>query len=279
MPSPIRTPPSFPFTCTCFSEWYNLARILSPPIEHAECSSREVCSEDYIPTEHRNPMNEKESMMESVSKGAVGLFVGLALLVAGVWAGRELHIVWNIWPSVDGVVVTGSVEEVLGAPTAKGEPLLHYYKPNVTFRYRALGKEYTTQTTSEYTSDTYQKAAANLLSLYAPGSHHPIRYNPGNPSDIRFGVIDLGPLAFSFLLLIAGVVLSVGGTNSLVIAYSQRIAGAPAAEREVPATVLPFEGRAGVEPAAANLRCPACGRPVAVGEDSCPNCAKSLRAA
>lgn len=224
-------------------------------------------------------MNENETMREIASKGALAVFVGLALLAAGVWAGRQLHIVWNIWPSTDGVVVSGSVQELWVAPSAKGEAMIHQYKPQVEFRYVAGGKLYTAQVASEYTADTYQQASANLVSLYAPGSHHPIRYNPHNPSDVRFGVIELGPLAFSFLLVIAGVVLSVGGANSLVIAYSERLRGTPAVGREVSATVLPFEDRSRVEPAAANLRCPACGRRVEPGVDTCPNCLKSLRAA
>jgi hypothetical protein len=115
--------------------------------------------------------------------------------------------------------------------------------------------------------------------MYAPGTHHPIRYNPGDPRDIRFGIIEFGSLAFSFLLLISGVVLSAVGLKSLLTGYWQRVEFAPAKEQGVPATVLPFAGRARQEPSAATLRCPACGRPVKATEDSCPNCLKSLRAA
>jgi hypothetical protein len=224
-------------------------------------------------------MDAKKAAREIAIKGALGLLIGLSLLATGIWAGRRLHIVWNIWPSVDGVVVSGAVEEVVEVPPAKGGTLSHRYKPKIAFRYVVSGKPYTTQAASEYTADTYQKAAANLLSLYAPGTHHPIRYNPLDPRDIRFGTIEIGPLVVSFLLLIAGVVLSAGGVNSLALAYSQRVARAPAVRREAPATVLPFEDRARVEPAAVTLRCPACGRQVDAGQDICPNCFKSLRAA
>lgn len=224
-------------------------------------------------------MDAEKSARETATKGMLGLLIGLSLLAAGVWAGRQLHIVWNLWPSVDGVVVSGAVEEVVEVPSAKGGTLIHRYKPKITFRYIVRGKAYTTQAASEYTADTYRKAAANLLSLYAPGTHHPIRYNPRDPRDIRFGTIELGPLAVSFLLLIAGVVLSAGGVNSLALAYSQRVARAPAARREALAIVLPLEDRARVEPAATTLRCPACGWQVEAVQDTCPNCFKSLRAA
>jgi hypothetical protein len=224
-------------------------------------------------------MDAKKAARQIAIKGALGLLIGLSLLAAAIWVGRQLHIVWNIWPSVDGVVVSGAVEEVVDVSSVKGGTLIHRYKPKIAFRYVVSGMPYITQAASEYAADTYQMAAANLFSLYAPGTHHPIRYNPRDPRDIRFGTIELGPLVFSFLLLIAGVVLSAGGVNSLVMAYSQTVAPAPAVRREAPATVLPFEDRARVEPAAATLRCPACGRQVEAGQDICPNCFKSLRAA
>jgi hypothetical protein len=84
---------------------------------------------------------------------------------------------------------------------------------------------------------------------------------------------------FSFLLLIGGVVLSAIGSMLLVRGYSQRAELAPAEAQGIPATVLPFVGRARQEPPAATLRCPACGRLVKATEDTCPNCLRFLRAA
>ena len=164
-------------------------------------------------------------------------------------------------------------------PYAKGGMPIHRYTPKIEFRYTVSGRDYTTEAPSVYTADTYEKAAANLARMYAPGTHHPIRYNPRDPRDIRFGIIQFGPLAFSFLLLIGGAVLSAVGLKSLVMAYSQSAEPAPAKEQGIPATVLPFADRARQEPSAATLLCPACGRPVKVTEDTCPNCLKSLRAA
>ena len=239
----------------------------------------EVRSSDHGPSEHNNAMDNEESKREKVSKGVMTLLVGLSLMVAGIWAGRQLHIVWNIWPSTDGVVVRGAVQEVLLAPYAKGGMPIRRYTPKVEYRYTVGGRDFTTEAPSVYTADTYEKAAANLARMYAPGTHHPIRYNPRDPRDIRFGIIPFAPLAFSFLLLISGVVLSAAGVKSLVMGYSQREELAPATEQGIPATVLPFPGRPRQEPSAATLRCPACGRQVKVTEDTCPNCLKSLRAA
>ena len=153
------------------------------------------------------------------------------------------------------------------------------YTPKVEFRYTVGGRDYTTEAPSVYTADTYDRAASNLARMYAPGTHHPIRYNPREPRDISFGIIEFGSLAFSFLLLIGGVVLSVVGLKALVLGYSRRVELAPAKEQGIPATVLPFAGRAWREPTTGTLRCPSCGRPVKATEDTCPNCLKFLRAA
>lgn len=224
-------------------------------------------------------MDNQEGRRERVSKGAMGLLVGLSLILAGIWTGRQLHIVWNIWPSTDGVVVRGVVQEVLQAPYAKGGMPLHRYTPKIEFRYAVGGRNYVTVAPSVYTADTYDQAAANLARMYAPGTHHPIRYNPRDPRDIEFGIIDFGSLAFSFLLLIGGVVLSTVGLKLLVMGYAEHVELAPAQEQGIRAPVLPFAERARPEPLAATLRCPACGRPVKTTEDTCPNCLKFLRAA
>ncbi|MGO8789355.1 MAG: DUF3592 domain-containing protein [Terriglobia bacterium] len=224
-------------------------------------------------------MDNKRDKEELVSKGALGLLVGLSLMLAGFWAARQLHIVWNIWPSTDGVVVRGAVQEVLQAPYAKGGMPIHRYVPKIEFRYTVGGRNYTTEAQSVYIADTYIQAAANLARMYAPGSHHPIRYNPRDPRDIQFGIIEFGPLAFSLLLLVCGVVVSTIGLNLLVLGYSQGAEVIPAKEQAVPAPVLPFSARGRPAAPEGTLRCPACGRPVKATEDTCPNCLKFLRAA
>jgi len=224
-------------------------------------------------------MDIKDSKRDLVSKGVMGPLVGVSLILAGIWTGRQLHIVWNIWPSTDGVVVRGTVQEDLQVPFAKGGMPTHVYTPKIEFRYKAGGREYSTEAPSVYTAHTFAQATANLTRLYAPGTHHPIRYNPRDPREIRFGVIEFGPLAFSFLLLIFGVVVFAVGANSLVMGHAQHIEPSPAKELGISAKVLPFADRARPEPPAATLICPSCGRRVRADEDTCPNCLKALRAA
>lgn len=231
------------------------------------------------PPEHNKPMENNQSKGELVSKGVMGILLGLALMLAGVFVGRQLHIVWNIWPSTDAVVVRGTVQEVLDVPFTKGGGPYYSYVPRVEFSYTVGGKAYTTEAPSVYSANTFGEAAANLNGLYARGTHHPIRYNPRNPGEIQFGVIEFGPLAFSFLLLALGGVFFAMGLRSLVSGYAQGIEAAPAKGQRAPATVLTFAGKTQPEPAAATMICPGCGRPVPATENNCPNCLKALRAA
>jgi len=91
--------------------------------------------------------------------------------------------------------------------------------------------------------------------------------------------LERGPLAFSLLLLMAGVALCVGGAHDLLTAYALRFTSAPESAKEAVGATLPFEGPSPAAPATATLRCHACGRTVEAGQDTCPNCLKSLRAA
>ena len=220
-------------------------------------------------------MGNKESKAELASQGLMALVLGLSLMVAGIWVGAQLHIVWNVWPSTDGVVVRGTVQEVVDVPYTKGGGPYYSYVPRIEFRYTVGGRSYTTEAPSVYSANTFDQAAANLSRMYAPGTHHPIRYNPRNPRDIQFGIIEFGPLAFAFLLLTFGGVLSAIGLKSLLMSYAQ----APTLQQGIPATVLPFADRSRPEPSAAAVICPSCGRRVMANEDNCPNCLKALRAA
>ena len=239
----------------------------------------EVCKQDHHPSMHKNAMDNITGKGDLVSKGVLGFLVGLSLMLAGFWAARQLHIVWNIWPSIDGVVVRGAVQEVLQAPYAKGGMPIHRYIPKIEFRYKVGGRNYTTEAPSVYIADTYDQAAAKVVQRYAPGTHHPIRYNPRDPREIQFGTIEFGSLAFSFLLLIGGALLLTVGLKALVMAYPQAAEFAPAKEPAFPAKVLPFADRARQQISAVTLRCPACGREVRATDQTCPNCLKFLRAA
>jgi hypothetical protein len=240
---------------------------------------KEAYSLEHFPGGHNKTMDNKDSRREKVSKGVMGLVVGLSLMVAGIGAARQLHIVWNIWPSTDGETVGGTVQEILQVPYSRGGMPIYRYSPKVEFRFTVGGRAYTATAPSVYTADTYEKAAANLSRLYGRGTHHPIRYNPANPEEIQFGVIPFGALAYAWLMLIGGVALTVAGLGWLRTPYPERAAIAPAQATRIPDNVLPLPDRARRESLESKILCPNCHRPVRVTEDSCPNCLKSLRAA
>lgn len=219
-------------------------------------------------------MDKKQK--EFVREGFIGLLAGVALLAAGIWQARQFYIVWTTWPTTDGVVVRSVVRESLEVPYAKGGMPFRRYAPQVEFRYMARGKTFTTEAPSVYTAATYEEAANNMNRLYAPGSHHPLRYNPADPRDIRFGSVPFGPVAVTLLFLAFGAAGLALGLNGLAMGISRRTE--PTAEK-IPAKVLPFAEQAGEEHSAATLVCPSCGRRVEAIEENCPNCLAPLRAA
>lgn len=224
-------------------------------------------------------MNKDNSKTELMGIGVFGLLVGLSLILAGFWAARQLHIVWNSWPSTDGMVVRGTVQEIVEVPYTRGGMPFHTYTPRIEFRYTVGSKAYSTEAPAANTTTTFDQAAVVLSKLYATGTHHPIHYNPQNPQDIEFGTIKLGPLVLALFLLVLGGVLSAVGVKSLIAGTAHDTSQTPSREAGTSAKTLPFVARTKPEPLALTMICPSCGRRVMATEDNCPNCLKALRAA
>lgn len=239
----------------------------------------EVCRKAAHAFLHNKPMDTNRFKAVFISEGLMGLLLGLLLLSAGVWMAGQLHIVWNIWPSTDGVVLGGSIVEVVDIPSAKGGGAYYSYTPQIEFRYTVEGKQYNTTAPSVYSANTMDRAMANYTRLYKPGSHHPLRYNPRNPAEIQFGVIEFGPLALAFVFLVMGSLLGAIGINAMARSFASEVWPIPAGVQASPANVLDFARRSSPEPAGKMVICPSCGRAVKASEDNCPNCLRGLRAA
>jgi hypothetical protein len=222
-------------------------------------------------------MDNKERTRELIGKGLLALLVGLSLMAVGILVDRQLRYVWSFWPSTDGVVVRGTVQETLETPYTKFG-VLRRYTPRIQFQYVVSGRTYISESNSVYTAATFGDAKAKMARLYQPGTHHLLRYNPRDPEDIRFGSIQSAPLGLAFLLVFFGVVVLAVGLNWTVLGFSRRRERA-APKEQVPTTVLPFADRTRPEPTEATVVCPGCGRRVEAGEDNCPNCLRPLRAA
>lgn len=173
--------------------------------------------------------------------GGVFTPVGLALLGFGLWTGNRQVTIMKTWPTVDAEVTKSDVTR---GRDREGTTM---YGVEIEFRYTVNGKDYATPSSAGYRSSSYTEMKGKA-DAYAPGTRHPVRYNPSDPSDIRF---DVGyNFGFFFLpVLLSGMGLIFGGVGSGLLLASR---------------------------SALKQRCPSCGQPVERGQHFCPNCASAL---
>ncbi len=174
--------------------------------------------------------------------GTIFFCVGLLLLAVAGWSGNRQYTILKSWPEVQAEVVNS---QLVHYRDSKGNAM---YKPAIDFRYRVDGKEYTVPSSSNYSSSSYDEMKGKV-DTYAPGTRHPIRYNPADPRDMRFEVgYNFG---FFFLPVLFGGMGIVFTGVSIALLYASRSERARA--------------------------CPSCGQSVAAGQKFCPNCAAPLR--
>lgn len=180
--------------------------------------------------------------------GMLPLLGGLGLLAGGFFFGVHQYNIVKKWPTVDGEVARSELaksQERIGSDAH----LTTVYRALIDFRYTVGGKEYTTSVGSNYSSSSYAEMKRKV-DAFAPGTHHPIRYNPAKPNDIRddagftFGFF-LGPLIF----LGAGLMSASAGALLFLMGWAI--------------------GRA-------KVRCPSCGALAQGTGQHCTNCGAML---
>jgi hypothetical protein len=173
--------------------------------------------------------------------GAIFAIVGVILLSVAGWSGNRQYTILKTWPTVEAEVTKS---EVVSYRDSEGTTM---YRAAIDFRYSVNGKDYTVPSSSNYSSSSYNSVKKDV-DTYAPGTRHPIRYNPTDPHDMRF---DVGyNFGFFFLpVLFGGIGIVFAGMGGLLLYLSR-------SEREV--------------------LCPSCGQPVGAGQNFCPNCATPL---
>ena len=176
--------------------------------------------------------------------GAFLTCVGSPSVVIGLWMGHVQSTVIKTWPIVDAEVITSQVNATRGT-TRNGFPVTRY-EAEIVFRYTVGGKEYTSRSTPGYMTSRYS-IMKRIVDTYAPGTHHPIRYNPGYPNIIIFNA------GYNFAFFLLPVMFGGGGLLFTVIGVIT-LKGAPAAQ------VGP--GRP----------CQACGQALQPGQKFCSNC-------
>jgi len=180
--------------------------------------------------------------------GAIPLLIGLGSLAGAGFAGSHQYTILKKWPTVDAEVARSELshhQETFG----KSHTPTTVYQAQIEFRYAVNGNQYTTPAASNFSTSNYAEMKQKV-DTYAPGTHHPIRYNPANPNDISY---DAG-FTFGFFLgpLIFGIVGLGFTTLGAAVFYGGWAIGR------------------------AKARCPSCGAMVRRTEPSCPNCGTAL---
>ncbi len=174
--------------------------------------------------------------------GGFFLFLGLVMLTIAGWSGYGQYTIIKSWPEVQAEVVKS---ELTRSRNSDGKTM---YGTAIEFRYTVNGQEYTTPTSSNYSTSSYDEMKVQV-DTYAPGTRHGIRLNPSNPRDIRF---DVGYTAgFFFLSLVLGAMGVVFSGLSIIL-------------------MIAFRPQR-------SISCPACGQAVESGQNFCPTCAAPLR--
>lgn len=176
--------------------------------------------------------------------GAFLTCVGSPSVVIGLWMGHVQSTVIKTWPIVDAEVIKSQVNATRGT-TRNGFPVTRY-EAEIVFRYTVGGKEYTSRSTPGYMTSRYS-IMKRIVDTYAPGTHHPIRYNPEYPNIVIFNA------GYNFAFFLLPVMFGGGGLLFTVIGVIT-LKGAPAAQ------VGP--GRP----------CQACGQALQPGQKFCSNC-------
>lgn len=117
--------------------------------------------------------------------GAILMWVGLPSLGVGLWMGNIQYTILKTWPTVDAEVIKSQVNYVGRSSSPRTGLSSSRYEAEIEFRYTVGGKEYIARSTPGYRTSRYS-LMKHIVDAYAPGTRHPIRYNPEYPRIIFF---------------------------------------------------------------------------------------------
>jgi hypothetical protein len=180
--------------------------------------------------------------------GAIPLLLGLGIFAGAGYFGNRHYTILKKWPTVDAEVVRSELAHRRDKD-ANGRTSTTVYQAHVDFRYTVGGKQYTTPSSSYY-STSNRAEMQQEVDTYAPGTHHPIRYNPAKPNDISFDAsFTIGFFGVELLSAGGGLVCTAIGAALFYIGWAM--------------------GRA-------KIHCPSCGAMVRETKQSCPTCGAAL---
>jgi hypothetical protein len=147
------------------------------------------------------------SVLDRIIPGSIAGF-GIVLVLVSLWSAHARYRVLERWPTTEAEVTEAEVIE--GGAGFVVETRRHpssIYHARVSFRFN-VGRTLFSASRSDEGSGTREEAAT-IVRAFAPGTHHTIRYNPSDPTDIRFDA------SLSVLFFSTPLVLGVCGIFSL----------------------------------------------------------------
>jgi Protein of unknown function (DUF3592) len=126
-------------------------------------------------------------------------FLWLCMLLAAgaaAWGGYDRHVVSTAWPEVEAQTVKCKAAEYHGGKRRIDLWTMKEAPPSTvlacTFRYGALGRQYTGETRSHSTDRPALVAAMHdWVARHPPGTTQRVRYDPADPQRISLGDADL----------------------------------------------------------------------------------------
>ncbi len=194
-----------------------------------------------------NPVRSSRRALKLL--GSVFAVLGLGLLAGAGWSGNRQYMILTTWPTVEAEVTKSQVTHHISHDSRHNTDTT-MYQAKIEFHYMVENKEFTTPSTPGYSTSSYT-SMKHMADVYAPGTRHPIRYNPADPNDIRFNAGYT--FGFFFLpVLLGGMGIGFGGVGGGLLYGASRLQ---------------------------QLLCPSCGQPVERSQHFCPNCAAPLQVA
>ncbi|MEZ0374304.1 MAG: DUF3592 domain-containing protein [Candidatus Sericytochromatia bacterium] len=138
-----------------------------------------------------------------------GGFAGLGLIFLLLGAGlgyREFQA--RHWPTVQARILSGSTISYAFKSSSSSSRSTAYYAAALAFGYTVDGKSYVTPTSADADRTSPEEVEERIQTVYAPGSIHPLRYNPDNPNQIRFQ--DRFPFWTMLLAMMGSILLGIG---------------------------------------------------------------------
>jgi hypothetical protein len=137
--------------------------------------------------------------------GRVLWILGTLVLGIAVFLGRQQIIILSSWTKVDGEVTTS---EIVRHFVPKSKPI---YRLRVTFQYPVNNVAQFAVSSSSLGS-TDMAPVSRKAALFPVGSHHPIRYDPANPTEMRWDAgYNVEFLAVPLIVAGAGVLFIAAG--------------------------------------------------------------------